>query len=382
MRSAVALFVGALVGFLLAASAYAQSRELGRAYLKDGQLKRALDAYELAISIAPYDEQLYLDIVEVYLEAGFADEADAALSRAARVFPNSRLPRYNQLNYRLAELYANAARVGKALEGFERAARVKGPVALDLIYKRIGDMQTDLLRFREALSAYTKALEMNPHHAGARLALANLYLRRNMLDDALAEFIRVIRASPRNVTALYGLAEVHSRSGRFQDSVRAAERALKLEPKHVLSHYIRGRALLRLGRHKEGEKALQAYRELEAMWRMADQRLRELHAFSSGGAALLLQGQFEEAIDLLREGIAKYPDAATLYFNLGLAQSEAGRHREAVQTFQTLIQRGLGDGSRIHENLAREYAILGEIRASERHRAIYLQMREAEFKQK
>jgi hypothetical protein len=98
-------------------------------------------------------------------------------------------------------------------------------------------------------------------------------------------------------------------------------------------------------------------------------------------AAKLAEGAYEDAIPLLRERIDADPGASGLYLELGLTQSRLGRHMEAVQTFQTMIGKGL-DGFLVHRNLYLLYEMLGDTRASQHHRVIYLQKYDAVLKLK
>jgi predicted Zn-dependent protease len=92
-------------------------------------------------------------------------------------------------------------------------------------------------------------------------------------------------------------------------------------------------------------------------------------------AAVRLQNREEEAaLETLREGIQAYPDSPSLQLNLGIVQSRIGRHRDAVKTFQAMIDKGFQDQDfLVHLNLSREYEILGDVKASQLHRLLYLQ---------
>ena len=58
----------------------------------------------------------------------------------------------------------------------------------------------------------------------------------------------------------------------------------------------------------------------------------------------------------------------------GIVQSRIGRHRDAVKTFEAMIDKGFQDQDfLVHLNLYREYETLGDMKVSQLHRLIYLQ---------
>jgi tetratricopeptide (TPR) repeat protein len=118
---------------------------------------------------------------------------------------------------------------------------------------------------------------------------------------------------------------------------------------------------------------MQEYRRLEMDSQAGINRTREILVTSRGAAALFLEGKSEEAFAMFRKGIASYPEAAGIYLNLAIAQSKAGRHGEALRTFQTMIDRGFGDHFLVHRYLAQQYQALADSKASQRHSVTYLQ---------
>lgn len=347
------------------------------AYFRDGQFEEALKKYEQAISRAPLSEDLYVAMNNILSGAELRAEAETLMLRAVRTFPNSR-----RVRYRLAELYRDSGRMKKALDIFKEASEMEGPPGLDpvldrlqrsFVYQRMGGINTDLVQFDAALAAYKKALEINPDNAEARLALADLYLRRDRLDEALAEYTRVVTANPRSAAAHSRLAELNLRMARFPESVAAAAKALEIDPAHRRSRYVRAMALIRMGESEEGQKELQEYEKLERDAQAETNQGREIVVTNRGAAAHLMNGRAEEAIAMFRKGIEAHPKAAGIYVNLGLAQSRLGRHRDAVKTFETVIDLGFGDNFLVHRSLSREYELLGDTKASLRHQVLYLQ---------
>ena len=63
----------------------------------------------------------------------------------------------------------------------------------------------------------------------------------------------------------------------------------------------------------------------------------DLRAFINAPALLRKKGELEEAIKILKAGIKIYPNEPGLYNNLGNAQSDLLRHREAIINYRKCI---------------------------------------------
>lgn len=351
------------------------SAVLNSAYVRDEQFEKALEDYDRSITGTPLLQELYLAMSEIFAAADMPAEAEMLMSRTVESFPES-----GMAHYRLGELYAESERIEKALEEWEKASQLQGPVAPDLIHKKIGDAYARFIQFDAALSAYENALSINPSNVGARLALADLHLGGNRLEEALAEYNRVISGEPDNVEAHHKIAEVNLGMGRFTDAVRAAETALEIDPQRLKSRYLRATALIRLGQREEGQEELQEYRKLEEDARTESDRQGDAWLSNWNAVNKLAAGENDEAIEVFLKGIESHPGSRRLYLNLGLAQSSLGRHEAALETFQTMVDLGVSDDFLVHKNLAREYDVIGNIEASRREQLIYLQRIEAELK--
>jgi tetratricopeptide (TPR) repeat protein len=250
-----------------------------------------------------------------------------------------------------------------------------------VIQERIASMNLLLVRFDTAAAAYKRAVELSPNNLKASLGLADLYFRRGMMSEALQEYRRIATASPNSAAAYHGLADTFLHLGRFSESVEAARKAIDLNPNELASRYVLGLSLLRTGSTEPGQIALQEYERLEAESQADQKHQRSLLELDRNAVMKLVAGQNEEAIRLWRDGLSSRPGAiieTRLLMNLGVAQAKLGRHRDAAETFQTMVDRGIDDFL-IHRNLAIQYEFLGDGR-SVQHRASYLQKYDAALK--
>jgi tetratricopeptide (TPR) repeat protein len=350
---------------------------------RDPGLKSALDEYWRSISGSRLSEDLYVAMRDGFVAAKLMVEAESLMQRAVNMYPDSR-----QLQFQLGYLYVIWGKYQNAIEAFESAARRGASANPDverqqrgMIYERIGEMNFHLVRFDEAIAALTKALELNRGSLSPRLLLGMIYLRRNKLEEAAAEYSRVTSTNSRIAAAHEGLAQVNLELGRYTESVTEADRALAIDPRLQSSRYIKAMASIRGGKEQEGRNALQDYQQRESEQRIAASRLNAIAELEKECSVMLSEARVPEAMALLREGIREYPLNARLYLKLGLIQSRLRLHREAAETFETMIRMQLDDFL-VHRQLAREYEQLGNKEGGRQQRVLYLQRYDAALQTK
>jgi tetratricopeptide (TPR) repeat protein len=322
----------------------------------------------------PASENMYVAISRALGNVEMHSESEAVMLRALEVYPNSRYIRFE-----LGKLYVTLNRRDRAIDIFEQASRMVDPSSSpladafqrSLISRSLGNAEEALFRFDEAVASYELALEVMPGDVEALVALADLLLRTSEVDGAIERYSEALERDPANAKAHHGLAEGHLRRGRFGEAARQAAIALEKDPLLRKARYVLAMALIRSGKKQEGQEELAAYQQLGAAADEASNARREV-AVINRTAAAELKTDPDGAVAAFLEGIRKYPDAALLLQNLGLAQDKLGMHEAALQTFQSMGKAGFG-GFLVELNFSREYAALGELPAAERHRVAYLQ---------
>jgi tetratricopeptide (TPR) repeat protein len=361
---------------------FAEVLSLG--FIRDPRLEQgALRDFREAVSATPLNRDLYAVMRDGLMSVTLVAEAESLMQQAIVIFPNSR-----QLRFQLAELYVTLQRYRKAKQMFEEAIRATAHpdpaierTQRSLIYEKIAEMNTFMADFDGAVAVTKTALEVNPQNVGSRLVLGDLYYRRDMPDEAAAEYERVIAIEPGSAAAYYGLAQVYLGLGRFAESAAAAEEALDLERNHHPARYVQAMALIRAGRGAQGKQALKDYQRMVADEQAAAAQREEVEALDRSVMGNVVDGNKEEAIRLLRQGVALQPGAALLHFKLGLLESALGQRAAAVQTFENMIRLKLDDFL-VHRVLAVEYEALGKTALAQRHRAIHLQKFDAALKER
>jgi serine/threonine-protein kinase len=96
--------------------------------------------------------------------------------------------------------------------------------------------------FELAEAALTRALELDPQLAGARLQMVYVYLNRGEKDRALADLADVRRERPHDPTVFIVAGLLYRLNGLYDKALRQYDKLLELNPKDiVIASYNRGR---------------------------------------------------------------------------------------------------------------------------------------------
>jgi predicted Zn-dependent protease len=213
-----------------------------------------------------------------------------------------------------------------------------------------------------------------PNDAPAHHELGDMYFRRSLLAEALAEYTVALMLAPSRPDSYVGVAQVRLREGRVEDAAAAAPQAASLDAAHKEARYVLGTALVRLGKTDDGNRELQQYQRLQAEATALQSKRLELGAFRRDAAVSTANGNYDRAVELLRQALDAEPGDPSSELDLGLALLRAGRAAEALAH----LKAGAAPGGNpdVHRYLADAYAATGQVEDSRRERALYAQARQ------
>ncbi|HEX4096453.1 MAG TPA: tetratricopeptide repeat protein, partial [Caulobacteraceae bacterium] len=173
-------------------------------------------------------------------------------------------------------------------------------------------------------------------------------------DDAVSRTREALRSNPENGELWRALGMAHELRQEFDQATLAYERALQLMPDDAAIAGDLGRLAHRLGMLPQAVQLLSAH--LQA-------RPGDLDAINTLACVLRDQHDYDAAIALLRDAIAKAPEAAALWNTLGTVLSARG-DGETARTFflEALRLEPHHPGARY--NLACAELELGEVEAA------------------
>jgi tetratricopeptide (TPR) repeat protein len=262
---------------------------LGGAYLLNGDLPRALDAYDAALALnsqsqpalqqaaavaekhgelerslsywirarkmTPEDPEVLLGFGRVCLKMDLLQDAEPALEKAAALKPG-------ELSYQYA---LAAAKVGK--RQFEEAQVLleallsKRPDDPHLLYG-LGAVFYSEGRLADAAVRLEESVRRQPDQLAARYYLALIARDQGRDAEAIEMLEALLQRYPDDAASSEALGGLLMSAQRFADAEARLRTAVRLNPQSVKANYQLGLLLARTGRKEEGDKQLALSKEL------------------------------------------------------------------------------------------------------------------------
>lgn len=236
----------------------------------------------------------------------------------------------------LAAEYFNEAAI--ALHDAETLApaEMRWPYYLGQVYQRLGDAQ-------KSAAAYERAVKADGQYAPALVRLGNAYLDQGRPEAAEPLFRKALERDARMVAAMHGLGRAALARKDYPAAIAQLEHALTIDPDAAAIHYPLGLAYRGAGQADKASAQLQVRADkLEPADPVYDEvqvLIETPVAYELRGAEAMGKGRYDEAIDLLRKGVALDPNEPALRHKLGTALALKGNLGEALATLRETVQR-------------------------------------------
>lgn len=222
---------------------------IGQSYLRLGQTRQALDAFQDGIDINSNFAPNYLGRALARLAIDEKANIESDLSEAIRLDSN-----YLEAYLERGAFYLSKNLTDDALDDFTTAVDIapNSPLA----YLGLARAQIALGNPADAVEAAEQAKSLDITLLDAYLALGQSYVADERLTDAI-EALRIYTIYVNDdVNAFITLAAGQNEAGNFEDALDAANSAVRLAPRLWEAYYQRGQAYLGL---KDAERALEDY---------------------------------------------------------------------------------------------------------------------------
>lgn len=296
---------------------------------------------------------------EMAVSAGRPDYATQAVEEyklALNADPNSAL-----LQDGLAELYFRIGRIPEAISTAKDQLKrdpndVEAHTLLGQIYVRsLGDMhgpQSSQV-LQSAIAEYETIAKLKPNDIEPRLLLGQLYALNQDSAKAEAEFKAAQNLDANSEEVVLNMARLYSEEG---DNTRAAQAiaAIPVQDRTVRMELALGSSYEQLKRYKDAAAAYHRAVDLDPDNADAQKAL---------SAALLQDGQLDEAMKVLTAIATADPTDAQTQIRIAEVQRRKGNYSEALATLEKLktsVQDGSPEDLQLHADEALVYDALGK----------------------
>uniref|UniRef100_A0A8B9JV81 Tetratricopeptide repeat domain 37 n=1 Tax=Astyanax mexicanus TaxID=7994 RepID=A0A8B9JV81_ASTMX len=218
----------------------------------------------------------------------------------------------------------------------------------------------------DAVSCYTRLLEMDPVSSLAHFGLGLKSLQDQKYEDAAKCFGLGLRRMGSSVFGLYNLAQAELKMHKYSDSAFSSYQGLK-----VCTGYdkdwtqklqrVRLEALVRVGTEQSAEEAL------EMLSQMAD-LINDPALLALKGRAFLQKGQLAEAFQVSSELLSSHPQSVEGLTLKGLTHTAKDEHQLAEKSFLEALSQN-PDSGELYFLLGQLYWNMGEETRKDRSKA-------------
>jgi tetratricopeptide (TPR) repeat protein len=201
-----------------------------------------------------------------------------------------------------------------------------------LLFSNLGTIQRRIGKKKEALEAYSLALNLTPYSITILLNRASLYLEMDMLDKAYLDYCNVIDLDAKNKEALQFRAYVYMRRRQYMEARLDYQRLLAEEP---------GNKTARVGIAMVNQKDKRYREALEELNRLITDYPRDVSLLKARAELEVEMNSLELALLDLEEAVRITPNDADIYVMCGEIYLTQGKKREAYAAFEKAVELGI-----------------------------------------
>ena len=222
----------------------------GIANERTGNYPAAVKAYQRGLDVEPDNVELLNAIGFAQFQQGNSEEAVAVLQKAVGVDPGHRKAHNN-----LALAAVDLGELELAEAHYRESLAIEPQPA---IYNDLGYTLERLGLPREAVEAYSKALQLDPESTTAHYNLGASLVQISEFAEAEEHFRTVIAAKP-STLAYTGLGIALVQQDRLDEGAASLQDAIKADPKNAAAYDQLGAVLIQQGKLK---RAVALYKKL------------------------------------------------------------------------------------------------------------------------
>jgi len=302
----------------LSRSLYLVSRS--RLALHEGDYQTALNLLRDAIEIDPGSAVLHGDVAEIALKTGQVPEALDYINKAITLDPAYRPP------YALGGILMGST--GKDLEAanYLRTAIKLDPSKEDA-YLHLSVSLTRLFEYEEAATTLKTLVKLSPDSVLGYYYLGRTYSQMKLYRDALGYFSKALELRPEFDQAIIDMAATHEALGDYSKAIETYRRLLGQDEQ-------RGAVLQRMTQLLIQQRRFQE--ALEFLHMSRDSGFGGQETARKIGLVHLELEQYEEALAIFGEMLAKDPSAHHIRLYQGIAYEEKGDLENALREFRKI----------------------------------------------
>ena len=344
-------------------------RSVYAAPLHTPQYEAAIAVLKTQIEANPKHARSHYLLGAVNFDKG---QVDAAISNFKACLALD--PDFQQANEKLLQAYQKSGRREEALVQLQKMLNQE---ASPEGYNAAGVMYYQSQQIKEAITAFKRALQINPRYQPAKNNLHQLYREQGiaaLVDEtysqAIAFFLQALQLDPTDST-LYNLTgEVYARNGDHQNAIAEYKKALQFNPGDTDAKQNLARSYNNLGvqltQFQRWEEAIDAYqRARQLMPDLASVKTNLTDLYWRRANTLREQGNLDLAIEVYCELLAFDSGALDAHSLLGDLYFQKQDYPQAIREFNEAFKVD-SDNPQARNNLIAVYHKYGQVLDNQR----------------
>ena len=306
---------------------------LGMAYQQNRQLPEAIAAFE--------DSLKHKDNAREFYAFGFLFACYGNLGQA---YLDNKQYQQAGLNFvNAATVCLNTSRIKSALLNPDPARWERNA---GNYYGLLGRAHVLDTTYQEAVTAYKRAMELDPmnglHYSGLALA----YLALKQYDDALAAAKRGVELAPNSQASYANLGDIYAARGEYDQAIDAYRKAVEVAP-------------VQLSNQVNEQKAAGAAPSQKVYDQMHEAAVVASAGFLVKSSQIsVAKGDYAGAVESINRATELTPKDPDLYYRLGMIHARSGKFDEAVASLDKAIGMVTFVGIGIHIRIEDDQPVL------------------------
>lgn len=196
-----------------------------------------------------------------------------------------------------------------------------------VLYNLYGNTLAGQNKFKDAVAAFRKALEIDPSVGELHFNLGILLTNLNRTDEAINSYKKALNLKPDLTDAHYNLGSAFQSQDKFDQAAKSYQKAIVLEPGFF-------EALVNLGVVLQEQSKLA---EAIDVYRRALTIQKDAKVYFNLGTALKNEGKLGDAIESYNDALELNPDYAEVHSNMGEVLRDQGRYDESIKFYKQAL---------------------------------------------
>jgi tetratricopeptide (TPR) repeat protein len=175
-------------------------------------------------------------------------------------------------------------------------------------------------QYDQAISNFTKVLEINPKNDRAYNNRGNVYAIKGQYDKAILDYGKALEINPSNDEAYYNRGKVYLSKGQYDQAISDFTNAVKINPKNCDAYDNRGTVYAFKGEHDQAIADYNKALEIDS---------RHVNSYNNRGMVYRNKGDYDLAIVDFNKALEIDPSEGEVYSNRAIVYYLKGEYDDS-----------------------------------------------------